>query len=118
MVNSAHCIDSLRLSLQCSADTSLITFDWIEDYPIPWPNFSSTHKCRDWDRVLDFAHGEYNKMMSRARKGSSIKHPVLGVPTSDMAWKVPLREEDVHLLDAAGNRISRSDLLGGELGIS
>jgi len=102
---SAHCIDSLRLSLQCSADTSLITFDWIEDYPIPWPNFSSTHKCRNWDKVLDFAHGEYDKMMSYASKGNGIKHPILGFPTSDSVYEVPLSEEDVHFLDAEGNRI-------------
>ncbi|KAL7784671.1 hypothetical protein V8C37DRAFT_395429 [Trichoderma ceciliae] len=105
--HNAHCIDSIRLSFECSADTSLITFDWIAGYPIPWPNFSTTHKCRDWDKLLDWARVEYEKMVTVSKEGGGVNHPILGLPKSNGVYKIPLKEEDVHYIDTKGAAVIR-----------
>ncbi|KAI1109340.1 hypothetical protein F5Y14DRAFT_456132 [Nemania sp. NC0429] len=50
-----HCLDSLRLSLQCHSDTSLLTFKWVRGYAKPWPDFRSFHTCRNFDAIRQFA---------------------------------------------------------------
>lgn len=40
----------------CHADVGLVTAHWIKNYPIPYPNFNTWHKCRDFDQVLDLAY--------------------------------------------------------------
>jgi hypothetical protein len=51
----AHCLDSIRLSLQCNADVSLLPWKWIKGYAAPWPDFRSEHTCRNWDAVSSWA---------------------------------------------------------------
>lgn len=50
-----HCIDIIRQSLMCSADTGIFSYVWVEGYPRPFPDFSVYHKCRNFDVVLDWA---------------------------------------------------------------
>ncbi|OJJ42267.1 hypothetical protein ASPZODRAFT_105549 [Penicilliopsis zonata CBS 506.65] len=42
-----HCIELLRQSLMCQGDVGLYTFQWLEEYPGPYPRFSTWHKCRN-----------------------------------------------------------------------
>ena len=70
----AHCIDSLRLSLQCSSDISLLTFKWLKHSPQPWPDFRSHHTCRNWENILDW--GKAN--MVDTKKPDLFFHPVFG----------------------------------------
>ncbi|KAF2256776.1 hypothetical protein BU26DRAFT_599405 [Trematosphaeria pertusa] len=70
----AHCIDSIRLSLQCSSDVSLITWKWVEGYGNPWPDFRSKHECRNWDDILGWAS---ERRFDPNTPGSFV-HPELG----------------------------------------
>lgn len=87
---SAHCIDSIRLSLQCSADVSLITWKWLRGYANPWPDFRGKHECRNWDDILDWAKDRlYDPTTPR-----TLVHPDLG-PLEDVGPKWfgnPLRD--------------------------
>jgi hypothetical protein len=50
-----HYIDSLRQYLMCGADDVLLTFEWIPDFPGPWPNVEAEHQCIDWDEVHNWS---------------------------------------------------------------
>ncbi|KAF2648526.1 hypothetical protein K491DRAFT_612600, partial [Lophiostoma macrostomum CBS 122681] len=52
-----HCIDMLRQVLMCQSDTGLVTFHWTNKTDTPSPYFSTAHKCRDPEQVLQWAHG-------------------------------------------------------------
>lgn len=70
----AHCIDSLRNYIQCHADTTLLTFKYIEGYAGPWPDFRTTHQCFDWNSIYDWAQKE---MVDVTSPGKFV-HPKLG----------------------------------------
>lgn len=53
--NLEHCIEMIRINLLCNADAGIIPFKWVENYQRPLPDFSTTHKCRDWEGVLGWA---------------------------------------------------------------
>ncbi|MCJ1434202.1 hypothetical protein MMC27_003569 [Xylographa pallens] len=36
----------------CHADADIITYNWIDTQPYPFPDFSLNRKCRDVDQVL------------------------------------------------------------------
>ena len=38
----------------CSADVGLITFDWVAEKHTPWPNFSTMHRCRSFEKVVEW----------------------------------------------------------------
>ncbi|EPT00324.1 hypothetical protein FOMPIDRAFT_1030579 [Fomitopsis schrenkii] len=52
-VHLDHCIEMLRQVLMCNANVGLITFDWVEGFRTPFPNFSTQHKCRDAEKVYE-----------------------------------------------------------------
>ena len=68
----AHCLDILRLSLQCHADLSLMPMRWVEDYPFPWPLFQTTRQCRNWDAIV-----HWTQEHSTGAAGRTV-HPHLG----------------------------------------
>jgi hypothetical protein len=53
--SSDHCLEILRLNLQCNADVGLFTFYMLEGDPLPWPELNSWHTCRNFDKVRDWA---------------------------------------------------------------
>ncbi|KAF2103602.1 hypothetical protein NA57DRAFT_72581 [Rhizodiscina lignyota] len=70
----AHCIDSIRLSLQCSADVSLMPWNWIRGYALPWPDFRAKHECRNWDDIVAWA---LDRKLDTEKPGIWV-HPELG----------------------------------------
>ncbi|KAE8374155.1 hypothetical protein BDV26DRAFT_49964 [Aspergillus bertholletiae] len=50
-----HCIDILRQKLLCDADTSLVTYNWVQRVGRPVANFNSLHQCRNFERVRSWA---------------------------------------------------------------
>ncbi|KAK6379299.1 hypothetical protein LTS17_006217 [Exophiala oligosperma] len=46
-----HCIDMLRQQIMCTADTGLTTYVWVDGYQLPYPDFSTYHQCRDFERI-------------------------------------------------------------------
>ena len=49
-----HCIDMLRQAFLCQGDVGIITYKWVEDFGI-YPNFSTKHKCRKIDKIVEWA---------------------------------------------------------------
>jgi hypothetical protein len=41
-------------ALMCQGDTSLITMLWQDNMFRPAANFSSPHKCVNWDRLMEW----------------------------------------------------------------
>lgn len=39
----------------CASDTGVITYDWIQGWDLPFPDFNTWHKCRNFDEVLDWS---------------------------------------------------------------
>ncbi|PQE07785.1 tat pathway signal sequence protein [Rutstroemia sp. NJR-2017a BVV2] len=70
-----HCIDTLRQTMMCHADISLLTYTWIDDYRWPWPRFEIDHECRSWEGVLNWTKSRYIPRLL----GPIVAHPVLGV---------------------------------------
>jgi len=71
-----HCIDILRQVVMCSADTSLLTFHWVEGNPFPYPDFSTWHRCRSPDAVLAWALERQPSMDKLMAKGKdSVEMP-------------------------------------------
>ena len=50
-----HCLEILRLNVQCNADVGVFTFYLLEDDPLPWPELNSWHQCRNFDKVREWA---------------------------------------------------------------
>ncbi|MCJ1312519.1 hypothetical protein MMC25_006193 [Agyrium rufum] len=50
-----HCIEVLRLNIQCNADIGLFTLYMIPGDPLAWPQLNSWHQCRNFDQVRDWA---------------------------------------------------------------
>ncbi|PPQ72879.1 hypothetical protein CVT26_003500 [Gymnopilus dilepis] len=47
-----HCIEALRQALMCSADTGMITFEWVRGFSMPYPDFNTKHRCRDFEKLV------------------------------------------------------------------
>ncbi|KAF4979771.1 hypothetical protein FZEAL_4075 [Fusarium zealandicum] len=50
-----HCIDSIRQSLMCNADLSLIHWYWADQPGKHFPNATTTHICRNWSKIEEWA---------------------------------------------------------------
>lgn len=51
-----HCVESIRQSLTCNADTTAITYEWIPQ-GILQPQLGVLHSCRDFDAIREWAWG-------------------------------------------------------------
>ncbi|KAF9806897.1 hypothetical protein IEO21_08481 [Rhodonia placenta] len=49
-----HCIEMLRQNILCTADVGVITYDWVQGYSRPYPDFNTLHTCRNADRILEW----------------------------------------------------------------
>ncbi|KIW21137.1 hypothetical protein PV08_01717 [Exophiala spinifera] len=53
--HTEHCIEVLRLNLQCNADIGIFTLYLVEGDPLAWPELNSKHVCRNFDSVRQWA---------------------------------------------------------------
>ena len=51
----SHCIESLRQSLMCASDISIIVWQWNEVVLKAQPHGGIVHTCRDFDRLREWA---------------------------------------------------------------
>lgn len=50
-----HCLETLRLSLMCSADVTPLLYVYDKDNVLGHrPDFNTHHKCRDFNKIVDF----------------------------------------------------------------
>ncbi|KAK2049009.1 hypothetical protein LZ31DRAFT_591061 [Colletotrichum somersetense] len=73
----AHCIDSIRLSLECHADLSVVPQRWADGWLEPWPVVESEHVCRNYTKIQEWARARFpHEDMER------LYHPTLGKVSS------------------------------------
>ncbi|KAF7426681.1 hypothetical protein PC9H_009050 [Pleurotus ostreatus] len=51
----SHYLDSIRQSLMCSADVSLIVWKWDDEAGQSFPRGDVVHRCRDFDKIKEWA---------------------------------------------------------------
>ncbi|KAL3422012.1 hypothetical protein PVAG01_06168 [Phlyctema vagabunda] len=66
-----HCIEMLRQIVMCKADTALMTYEWLPDFPGPWPNFGIQHEY-----IFD------PQFLQHPKFGFSYAH-LVGLPSSN-----------------------------------
>ncbi|MCJ1312070.1 hypothetical protein MMC25_005744 [Agyrium rufum] len=76
IVHVGHCIDTLRMTLMCHADISLVTYDWLPNLSAPWPNFNNEHECRNWDSIEKYA--KEHTIGANNPTGPWMKNPYTG----------------------------------------
>ncbi|KAG2059409.1 hypothetical protein BDR06DRAFT_724979 [Suillus hirtellus] len=50
-----HCIEMLRQNIMCRADTTMISWYWVQGETTPYPNFNTRHRCRNFDKIWDWS---------------------------------------------------------------
>jgi len=43
----------------CNADVGVVTYDWVEDFGGPYPDFNTWHQCRNYDKILEWFRDNY-----------------------------------------------------------
>lgn len=38
----------------CTGDVGLMTYNWVDDNPIPYPDFDTRHRCRNFTKLLEW----------------------------------------------------------------
>lgn len=46
-----HCVETLRQTIMCHGDISLLTYNWVEGRDMPYPNFNTLHTCKKWETL-------------------------------------------------------------------
>ncbi|KAE9401367.1 hypothetical protein BT96DRAFT_992095 [Gymnopus androsaceus JB14] len=49
-----HCIEMIRTNLMCASDVGMITYEWVTNWTMPYPDFNTMHQCRDFDAILEW----------------------------------------------------------------
>ena len=74
-----HCLEMLRQTLMCNADTTLLFFRWVEERDEPWPDFNTIHQCRNFESLLTWGkkHQRVNQVVPMKPPGADylIKPP-------------------------------------------
>ncbi|KAI1184162.1 hypothetical protein F5B17DRAFT_413218 [Nemania serpens] len=54
-----HCLDQVRQALICSADVSVVYFDWSDVVEGLRPRVDNKHTCRNYSKILDWAKSRH-----------------------------------------------------------
>lgn len=57
-----HCIDMLRSHIMCSSDVVPVVFYDDPNEPLPMPDFSTLHRCRNFDDILNWSYNNERKV--------------------------------------------------------
>lgn len=49
-----HCVETLRQTIMCHGDISLLTYNWVEGRDMPYPNFNTVHTCKKWETLTEW----------------------------------------------------------------
>ncbi|KAG1768891.1 hypothetical protein EV702DRAFT_979147, partial [Suillus placidus] len=50
-----HCIEMIRQNIMCNADVTMITWYWVQGHAVPYPNFNTRHRCRNFEKIIDWS---------------------------------------------------------------
>ena len=53
-IHLRHCLDMLTQDMLCHADADLVTYQWVDTQPNPFPDFSINRRCRSIDELLQY----------------------------------------------------------------
>ena len=53
-IHLRHCMDIVTQDMFCHADADLITYQWVDTQPNPFPDFSVNRKCRNIGEVMQY----------------------------------------------------------------
>lgn len=69
-----HCLDLLRVQLQCTADVGLLGMLWVNATGTPehFANFTTEHQCRDFEAIRDWAVAHDEKGVLEFREEDDI----------------------------------------------
>ncbi|KAI1378900.1 hypothetical protein F4677DRAFT_443380 [Hypoxylon crocopeplum] len=73
-LHKEHCLDFLRKSAMCHADSGVITYQWAPNNLVPVAN-STQHQCANWKKLDDWTKARTVNMM----KPGYLVHPLLGL---------------------------------------
>ncbi|KAK1466619.1 hypothetical protein CCUS01_07229 [Colletotrichum cuscutae] len=51
-----HCFDILAQAIKCTGSVDMITFNWVENWEQPFPDFMNHKVCRDFDALLGWVN--------------------------------------------------------------
>ncbi|KAK2733560.1 hypothetical protein CKAH01_08355 [Colletotrichum kahawae] len=51
-----HCFDILAQAIKCTGSVDMITFNWVENWDQPFPDFMNHKVCRSFDALLDWVN--------------------------------------------------------------
>ncbi|KAK1755484.1 hypothetical protein QBC47DRAFT_413247 [Echria macrotheca] len=104
-VHVDHCIESIRQSVMCHADIATFTYRWSDKDKIMKPELGSTHICRNFTIVREYA-------MERNVDWQNIRAHVEDGEVVDYTNSGPHPYDDPHLEEAPeGWKYRREDLL-------
>ena len=63
----------LRQSTMCSADMTMVMYEWWEETPYPQSVIHTPHLCAKWDRLSKWAHQNSERAL-----GDIVRHPITG----------------------------------------
>jgi hypothetical protein len=71
---TGHCLDLLRLQLQCTADVGLISMMWVNatGTPVEFAKFTGEHRCRDFGAIREWAMANDEKGYIKVRDGDEV----------------------------------------------
>ncbi|MCJ1360357.1 MAG: hypothetical protein MMC33_010362 [Icmadophila ericetorum] len=69
-----HCVDIVRQSIMCRANTAIVTYSWIKESRVPKTNFHGYSQCMDWDKFEAWAD-EYT---INILEPGELNHPIYG----------------------------------------
>lgn len=55
-----HCVDYLRQFIMCASDVTPVTSNWVLTHHTPHPDFNTMHKCRNFDKLLEWVEEHDN----------------------------------------------------------
>ncbi|KAI3324407.1 hypothetical protein HD806DRAFT_67567 [Xylariaceae sp. AK1471] len=79
MQHNMHCINQLRQSIMCHADTSVSSYYWVDYDRVPSLNNSELHQCVDFDKLYNWASERSVDLL----EPGYLVHPVRGVSFPD-----------------------------------
>jgi hypothetical protein len=78
----------------CDADLHVFTYNWVDRAIHPWPDFSTTEMCRNFDNVLKWGlEHQAHTSSPDGYRNKTKDSPVLHVPSNEEAG-VDLRITD------------------------
>ncbi|KAG2032724.1 hypothetical protein BDR03DRAFT_969352 [Suillus americanus] len=69
-----HCIEMLRQNIMCRGDVTMLTYDWVEGVKDPFPNFNVPHRCRNFEKILNWVdeHRVFIPKSKMVRLGDTV----------------------------------------------